>query len=539
MNLGTGQNAWRRTKYLRAARNLSWNRAAAPFPNFRESLQAFANHPVGVRICQLFLIGLLSLGGMTTSGGEVQISVAVDPTRSGPEIPGDYAGLSYEVAAILPYPDGHYYFSPTNQPLINVFQTLGIGHLRIGGNTSDRDAVHLPVPADFDSLFAFARAARVKVIYCMRLHHGSPAEAASTAKYLYDHYAEFLDAISIGQEPSAYPVETEDKRPANERMGQGAEHYSYEAYRAEWKRFAAAILEAVPAARFAGPGVHNNARWTQRFLANFGRSNHVGLATAHLYPGGAGGKVPTPEAGRARMLSSDFLAGYEKLWAGSLPAVRANSLAFRLEEVNNFYNGGAKDVSDTYAAALWGLEFMHWWAAHGAAGINFHTGDRVAAGANLFPSKYSAIATSANGYSVRPLGYGLQMFALGGHGRYVPVEFTGRGTGSTNISLFAVLQDDRTLTLTVINKSFGSEAVTAQVKVSAKHYLGEKAIWLTTPQGDVAVKTGMKVGGQGINPDGSWSGNWGSLNPAGPGELRLMVPPASAQVARLKPVSAP
>ena len=114
-------------------------------------------------------------------------------------------------------------------------------------------------------------------------------------------------------------------------------------------------------------------------MADFGTGHHVALITEHLYPGGAGGKVPTPEIGRDRMLSAEFTAVDQKLLNGFAPQATALGLPFRLEEVNNFYNGGATNVSNTFAAALWGLDFMYWWAEHGAAGINFHTGDQVAA----------------------------------------------------------------------------------------------------------------------------------------------------------------
>ena len=107
----------------------------------------------------------------------------------------------------------------------------------------------------------------------------------------------------------------------------------------------------------------------------------------------------------------------------------SNSLPYRLEEVNNYFNGGATNVSNTFASALWSLDFMHWWAANGAAGLNFHTGDRVAAGSTLRPSRYTAFFSTANGFEVRPLGYGLKAFALGSRGRFVPVAVAA-GPGS-------------------------------------------------------------------------------------------------------------
>ena len=465
------------------------------------------------------------------AAGESVVNITIDPSKPGVAVPDNFLGLSYEAASILPYEDGHYYFSPTNAALVNVFDTLGIKSLRIGGNTSDRDAVTLPKEADIESLFSFARAAGVKVIYCLRLHHGDPSQAAKTAKFIYDHYADVLDCFSIGQEPSAYPAEAVDNRPANERMGATAEHYPYQAFRDQWKRFSADILKAVPQAKFAGPGVHNDASWTKRFLADFGRSNHVALVTAHLYPGGAGGKVPTPEAGRNRMLSGEFFSVYQNLFDRSVPAVRSNSLPYRLEEANSFYNGGAKDVSDTFASALWGLEFLHWWASHGAAGVNFHTGDRVAAGANLSPAKYSAIVSTTNGYVVRPLGYGINAFYLGSHGRYVPVNIA--SVVSTNLCVFALVNTNQTLSVTLINKSFGGGSTTVDVTLSVEGYEAGKMISLSAPAGNVSAHNGVTLGGSEINTDGTWNGNWQSLLPSPQGGFEFKVPACSATVVTL------
>ncbi len=475
-----------------------------------------------------WLLAMISLSGAQAFGGPAGVRLAVDLSHPGPTIPENFIGLSYEAASILPDADGHYYFSPTNAALVRVFHTLGIKSLRIGGNSSDRDAVTLPSEADLESLFAFARVAGVKVIYCLRLHHGNPAAAAKTAKFIYDRYADVLDCFSIGQEPSAYPVAAVDDRPASERMGANAEHYSYQTYRDQWKQFSAAILNEVPPATFAGPGVHNDASWIKRFVADFGRSNQVALLTAHLYPGGAGGKVPTPEIGRNRMLSGEFFKVYQRLLDGSLPAIRSSALPYRLEEVNSFYNGGAKGVSDSFASALWGLEFLHWWASHGAAGINFHTGDRVAAGANLFPAKYSAITSVINGYEVRPLGYGIQMFGLAGHGRYVPVKL--EPVACTNLSIFATLNQDRTLFVAVINKSHGGDAQAAEVSLPVNGYQTGKMIRLSAPAGDVAAQSGVSLGGGEIGIRGSWNGIWNPLAPLAQGGFQFVVPAASAVV---------
>ena len=82
-------------------------------------------------------------------------------------------------------------------------------------------------------------------------------------------------------------------------------------------------------------------------------------------------------AGCDKLLSPDLLKVYETFRNEFAPAALSKGLPYRLEEANSFSNGGAAGVSDAFAATLWGLDYLYWWAAHGADGINFHTGGYV------------------------------------------------------------------------------------------------------------------------------------------------------------------
>lgn len=483
-----------------------------------------------------FSAGVFLLAGILTAA-ESPVTISVDTKNSGTAIAPDFSGLSFEVSLVLPSANGVHYFRPDNLPLLNLFRTLGIKNLRIGGNTSDRDVRQLPGEADLDSLFGFAKAAGVKVIYCLRLHNGDPQADVATAKYIMDRYAPQLDCFSIGQEPSAYPVEKKDNRAVTERMGATNEKYKYETYAADWKKFADAIVAAVPDVKFCGPSVHNNGVWAQKFMTDFGKSNHVVLVTEHLYPGGAGGKVPTPEIGRDRMLAAadamtnGFPKAYQKLHDSFVPMALANGLPYRLEEVNNYFNGDATNVSNTFASALWGLDVMYWWAAHGAAGLNFHTGDKVAAGSELRPSKYTAYFTSTNGYLIRPLGYGIKAFDLGNHGKFVPVRIS--NPANLNLSAYAVLGDDKNLYLTVINKEHGATARDATVIPDKVNFVGAQMLSLTAPGGDIAATSGETLGGGEIKNDGSWAGKWTTLPTNSLGIFAVKVPAASAVIIKL------
>lgn len=499
-------------------------------------------------IIKALLAGLAILGLAwipVTRAANAPIRLALDMEHPGAAIGPEFSGLSYETAAILPG-DGPRYFRAGNDALITLFHTLGIKSLRIGGNTSDRNALHAPEFADLDSLFGFAKAAGVKVIYCLRLHDGDPALDAATAKYILDHYASLVESLSIGQEPSAYPVQEVDLRESqhgisslaarspSERMGGAVEKFPYTRYRDEWQLFAQQIVAVAPEIQFAGPGVHNNADWARRFIDDFGRGHHVALITEHLYPGGAAGKLPSARVGRDRMLSGEFLQVYQTLYDGFVPVARAAGLPYRLEEVNSYFNGGAQGASDTFSAALWGLEFMYWWAAHDAAGLNFHTGDRVSMNNDYQAPRYATFVSAPDGFDIRPLAYAFKVFDLGGHGRIIPVGL--ENTASVNIRAFATLADENNASVTIINKEHDDGARDTSVTVvipKGGTWRQAEMISLEVPHGDVAATTGITLGGASIEKVGAWNGAWRSLPaPNRRGELQINVHAASAVVVR-------
>lgn len=465
----------------------------------------------------------------TASTARSPITISVNTKDPGAAISPEFAGLSYEISQLLPADNGTHYFRPDNQPVIALYQTLGIKNLRVGGNTSDRNFRGAASEADIDSLFAFAKAAGVKVIYCLRLHDGNPEEAAKAAKYIMDHYPDQIACFSIGQEANVYPSMTNWVNG----VAQKPRRMTYTDYAKTWQKFHDIIIAAAPNAKFCGPGVDDDPMWPTKFVSDFGQGNNVVLITAHLYPGRSAYAVPTPEIGRDEMLSNAFINVYQHLYDGfGTPAV-ADGLPFRLEEANNFYNGGASDVSDTFASALWGLDFMYWWAFHGADGINFHTGDKVGAGSILRTSRYTAYVNTPDGVSVRPLGYGIKAFDLGSHGRILPASVS--NPDNLNVRVYSVLGDDNNIYVTIINKEHSGQAKNADVSLKIEGVpVDAQIISLTTPNDDVAAKTGTTLGGAQIESDGSWKGKWTNLPAAMNGSLILKIPDSSANIIKFK-----
>jgi hypothetical protein len=202
----------------------------------------------------------------------------------------------------------------------------------------------------------------------------------------------------------------------------------------------------------------------------------------------------------------------------------SNGLPYRLEEVNNYSDGGATNASDTFASALWSLEYFHWWAAHGAAGVNVH-GRRGVRNAVLRPLPESA------GWNINPVGYGLLAFHLGGAGRSMPVAAA--NTAALNLTAYAV-RGTENLCVTILNKEDDSGARIAVVTIVSDGFLGNASVlFLSTRDGGLAAKTGVTLGGASINDDGSWAGTWTPLAPGANGRCVVKVPAASAAIVKI------
>jgi hypothetical protein len=448
---------------------------------------------------------------------ESSIFVELSKAKPGNSLATGFVGLSFEMQTVLPDTNGNHYFSGKNKPLIAMFKTLGIRSLRVGGNTADRPTLPTPSRADVDDLFAFAKAADVKVIYTLRLNQGSLATATEMANYIMRHYSKQLDCFAIGNEPNVFSKE-------------------YAPYLAEWKRYAAEITASTnsPGAKFCGPSTSpGHESWAGKFADEFGRNHLLAFVAQHDYPGGDARRVTNSMAARNKILSPAIDEHYAKFSANFVPSILSNALPYRLEEANSFYDGGALDVSDTFTSALWALDYQWWWAVHGASGINFHTGDKVAARDENKPCRYAVFWTSSHGYNVHPVGYALKTFSLGARGVLLFPE--AKNEDNLNVAVYAASESVDDLKITLINREHGQSGRAAEIVLNSGFVRGRaKALFLTAPENDVAAKTGITLGGAEIRDDATWQGMWGSLSPPGAeGQFQLKLPPASAALVEI------
>jgi hypothetical protein len=467
----------------------------------------------------LFLV--LALGLVNPTSGWAQstpatATVTVTDDGTGSNLSPRFMGLSYEMALVLPK-DGKYYFDAKDKALVNTFHTLGIKSLRVGAAEVDNPKIPVPQEKDIDSLFAFARAAGVKVIYSFRLKNGDPAESGRLASYIAAHNADALDCFSIGNEPNAY-------------------NKTFETYLASWKPHYNAILQAVPSAMFDGPSVYAGDRnhFPEKLADAMVPGGHMAMISDHYYVMGNGPAAEKNLAeNRAHFLSNDSDTRFEKAYAAVGSKLMAKGIPYRIDELNNCFHGGAKGISDTYTGSLWALDATHWWAAHHILGLNYHTGEKYQPDGTITAQNYSAFLhqTGGNGLEIRPPSYGYLAFTQGALGR--PLDVAVATTSAHSFTAYAYRADDGSVYVTLINKTFADKAEPLSVAlqlptgVSAS---GAQRMDLMQKNNDITAQTDITLGGAAIDAQGVWTGQWKAAETGSAPNLTILVAPTSAAI---------
>ncbi|MGH9598918.1 MAG: hypothetical protein ACRD27_03590 [Terracidiphilus sp.] len=531
-----------------------------------------------VLTCAVCLLGHLATA---QSRPTTSITVTVDTSSHSYAIPVDFSGLGFETASELPnhYGVSGYFFTPSNIQLITLFRNIGVKEIRVGGGTVDgssRGGGHCgataPTHKDIDNLFQFAQAAGVKVLYSFRLLNPAAcanpnlaSEDASAAAYIWRKYRANLDSFAIGNEPDVrsfhiYPVHKLE--PAIYEAVHGVSGSAYPSYLIAWRLIAEAILKSVPEAKFAGPDTavsstgsftpnrSSGVSWTQQFVEDEKASGTLAEATQHHYVWGRPGNTTAQEA-IDDMLSmawdrdtsigtqpahhggtADFHP-YPFVYAHILAPVISDGVPYRMTEANDCLHG-VQGASNGFASALWALDYMHWWAAHGMVGVNFHNNPWIPTD-TIVPDPNPCPPGGCRNYGVNPKGYGMKAFQLGSHGYVEPVAIS----NPRNINLTAYAAGDaQNLYVTIINRTHNSthDSADAAVTIRPDGFRAGSAASIMLTDGDpgnAALMT-TTLGGASIPNNGRWMGKWVPLRRDKDDQVQVMVPATTAVVVRIR-----
>jgi hypothetical protein len=401
-------------------------------------------------------------------------TITVSNTQAG-SMPSRFVGLSYEKSKL-----SQPLFSGSNANLIGLFERLGNGVLRIGGNSVDEtnwapngagQTSGQTAPPDVDALASFISAVGWPVLYGVNLAQSTPSVAAAEVAYAAKALGANLLGIEIGNEPDLY-----------------AGHYfpstwAFSDYLTLWQSFASAILAQTPGVPLTGPVTAYNSAWFSSFAQNEGKS--IVLLSMHYYRAN----------GQSASSTIDLLISYPdtNLQNDLVPlntAAQAAGVPFRIAETNSFYNGGAPNVSDSYASSLWVIDHLFTIAQGGSVGVNLHGGGNG--------DGYTPIADN-DGVVVeaRPEYYGALLCALAGQG---PLLATTIDAGSLNTSAYTVQNSSSQVSLIVNNKDASQNLQFTATCPSAVKSASMQI--LTGPA--LASTAAVTIQGSAVNPDGSF-----------------------------------
>ena len=450
----------------------------------------------------------LSAAGLLKGGilAATPTTVTVTSTVTG-TIGSAFAGLSYEKSQMA-----NSFFSPQNANAIGLFKLGGPSLLRIGGNSVDK-TTWMPdgkgrtsgqvAPSDIDALAGFLKATGWQVLYGTNLAQSTPALAASEIAYAVQSLGSSLYGIEVGNEVDLYHSN-----------GYFPSTWGFSDYLALWQSFVAAIRQLSPNVPITGPVAASN---ISGYVAPFAKAEgrNVILLSDHYYRGNGQSASSTVNL----LISPD--ANIVTQAKEMLAVSQSIDVPYRFAETNSFYNGGAPNVSDSYASALWVIDHLFTCASNGAQGINLHGGGDS--------TGYTPIADS-NGVVVeaRPEFYGVTLFTLAGQGT---LQQTSINSGSVNATAYAIQAVSGALSIIINNKdSVQYLNVTLQLPQAAQ---SATLLQMTGPS--LSATSGMTIQGASIQPDGTFSPGPATTLPT----LACMVSPLSVALIQVAAPATP
>jgi hypothetical protein len=376
------------------------------------------------------------------------------PTTTPTPVPGSlYVDVSQQLGTISPLVYGTNYgpWSAVSFDLRPQAETAGITFLRFpGGNWGDQ---HNLRPFHIDPFIELARRMGAEPSISVRLEGGTAEAAAEVVRYVNVEQGYGVRYWSIGNEPSLY------------------DGYGVERYNAEWRAFAQAMRAVDPEILLIGPDIHQYSTafatdpkdgdgndWLHAFLVANGDLVHV--VAIHRYPFPAS----MSEAGT----TIDHLRANSREWDQIIPHLRdvireasGRDLPVAVTEVNTHWSnavGGEATPDSFYAAIWWGdvLGRLIRQRVEIVAHFALHSNNSIGGWGLLGRSE------------VRPAYYVYQIYQRFGS------ELVYSSSDDPDLSIYAALRGDGTLTLVVIN--LGPEECTYPLRVEGSA-AGKAQVW--------------------------------------------------------------
>jgi hypothetical protein len=423
---------------------------------------------------------------------KVRVALSIPKDATGPQMPIDFVGLSYEVQQLA----DPSFFSAQNSGLIREFKALSsTGVLRLGGNTSEfaywkpkpdspepehpqvREVVGEPKAHYYAvtveavrNLAEFLEATGWTCVYGVGMGTNTPARAAEEAVFVSETLGDRLQYFQVGNEVDLFDRHLRDPKT-----------WSAKTYLQEWLALARAIAARVQAVKFGMPDVASKVSWLTEIADEWPSPQappRVTTLTHHYY---FGGPATNPEVNVPNLLKPATMQKVQNTANIAAAAASKMGARVRMTEGNTCYRGGKPGVSDVFAAALWSADYSLLLASNDYSGVNLHggTGKSVAnsvggalPGDSLLQAKgespeqiaahphpfYTPIGTFGSDYVLEPVAYGLKFAGLFSGGTLLKTDFSTRlqDTGVNATAYAAKLPGGQTSVI-ILNKDAAAD----------------------------------------------------------------------------------
>ena len=418
---------------------------------------------------------------------KVRVALAIPSEATGPHMPVDFVGLSYEVQQL----SDPAFFTAQSSGLIREFKALSsTGVLRLGGNTSEfaywkpkpdspepehpqvREVTGEPKAHYYAvtveavrNLSEFLQAAGWTCVYGIGMGTNTPERAAEEAVFVAETLGNRLQYFQIGNEADLFNRHLRDPKT-----------WSAKTYLEEWLTLAHAIAARVTTAKFGMPDVASNVSWLTEIADQWPSIQsppHVTTMTHHYY---FGGPATNPDVNIPNLLKPATMQRVQNTANIATAAATKIGARVRMTEGNTCYRGGKPGVSDVFAAALWAADYSLLLASNDYSGVNLHggTGKSVAnsVGGSLpgdtlllangetpeqiaaYPHPfYSPIATFGSDYVLEPVAYGLKFAGSFSGGTLLKADFSTKlQAAGVNATAYAAKLPGGRISVIILNK---------------------------------------------------------------------------------------
>ncbi len=352
------------------------------------------------------------------------ITLTIEASNPGPAISSNFLGISVSGSSIDGDNGYTKFLTTANTQAVNLFKQIGIKHLRtIMGNAQSGNPD--PSNSQIDSFFDFATAAGVnKIIWSLHLDNAEVTTNWANNKAVATHIwntttahgiveSNLLESFAFDNEPDwlGYICCT-DPNITGYSTPTGTGGYS-----GMWSQWRQTIAGLAPGAKFSGPDT--GSKWpcpgeintsvggvpfTLRFATD--KSSLISMATQHFYGQTGISNFTTLQLAEACLSSNWLTTNYNVI---NNEIVGSLAMPYRFTECSAFDNE-TNAGNQCFATGLWALDFYHWWARHGCAGVDPFT---------RTVQYNSPIYFDGTNYIAEPYAYAMKAFSLGGNGNVI------------------------------------------------------------------------------------------------------------------------